>query len=61
MNCSIDQNNSKVARKHKIFGGKSTSPFPRGDSHVSPTKDSIIPQQGLNNIQNHPSGSSFYQ
>ena len=62
MNCSIDQNNSKVIRKHKIFGdGKSTSPAPRGNSRVSPTKDSVPLPQGFNNMQNQPSGSSFYQ
>ena len=44
MNCSIDQNNSKIIRKHKIFGGKSTSPQPR--SNISPTKDStLVPNQ----------------
>lgn len=64
VNCSIDQNNSKMIRKHKIFGGKSTSPAPRNDSNVSPTKDSIIPsqpQQKPSNMQFQPSGSSFYQ
>ena len=50
-----------MIRKHKIFGGKSTSPAPRGNSVVSPTKDSVMPQQTGNNLQVQPSGSSFNQ
>ena len=61
-NCSIDQNNSKIARKHKIFGDKSSSPaLNNRNSHVSPTKDSVFPQQGQKNMQSQPSGSSFCQ
>lgn len=63
-----DQNNSKVVRKHKIFGNsvegtnKSISPLQKNQQKQSPTKDSLLPQKGPQNINNQPSSvSSFYQ
>lgn len=63
-----DQNNSKIIRKHKIFGNsvegtnKSVSPLQKNPQKQSPTKDSVIPQKVPQNISNQPSSvSSFYQ
>ena len=63
-----DQNNSKIIRKHKIFGNsvegtnKFVSPLQKNSQKQSPTKDSVISQKVHQNISNQPSSvSSFYQ